>query len=238
MRTLESQDVYWIKRRLPKSVLAMMFDYGSACVLAGGFIRSCIANEPTSDIDLFSTNKDHARMLANKAALWQGCRMVETDNAFTVLGLTYPVQFIHRWTFDEPQKIVPSFDFTIARAAVWFGQRTDAGRHRLLDSLCDDRFYSDLAAKRLVYCSPERNEDAGGSMLRVLKFYQKGYRIPLDSMAAVMARMAVAVNDEKLAGLSGTHEQKLAYVFTGLLREVDPEIDPLHLAHMPAIGAV
>ena len=44
--------------------------------------------------------------------------------------------------------------------------------------LCNIRFYPDLAARRLVYTSPLRNEDAGGSILRVLKFYQRGYRIP------------------------------------------------------------
>ena len=96
-------------------------------------------------------------------------------------------------------------------------------------SACDPRFYADLAAKRLVYRSPERNEDAGGSMLRVLKFYQRGYRIPLDSLGAVIARLIQGVKDPILL-----NEPKLARTLSGLLREVDPDIDPNHIAHLPS----
>jgi hypothetical protein len=106
-------------------------------------------------------------------------------------------------------------------------------------SVSDSRFYSDLAAKRLVYTMPQRNEDAGGSMLRVLKYYQRGYRIPIDSLGSVMARLMMGVryraieeNDEKR-----WHEPleiKLGEEITRLLREVDPDIDPKHISHLPA----
>jgi hypothetical protein len=73
-------------------------------------------------------------------------------------------------------------------------------------------------------------------MLRVLKFYQRGYRIPLDSLGAVMARMAVAINADRLHGaVGGNDEEKTATVLTGMLREVDPNLDPHHLAHLPSI---
>src|SRR5205823_1616619 len=83
---------------------------------------------------------------------------------------------------------------------------------------------------RLVYRRPKRNEDAGGSMLRVLKYYAKGYRIPLDSMGAVIARMMMGVEWDKIRN----SEDQLAEIVTGLLREVDPSIDPSHVAHLPA----
>ena len=100
--------------------------------------------------------------------------------------------------------------------------------------MIDDRFYADLAAKRLIYRSPLRNEDAGGSLLRVLKFYQRGYRIPLNSLGAVIARLVNAVDEEKIGAFAGNHEQKLAKVLTALLHEVDPAIDPEHIAHLPS----
>jgi hypothetical protein len=69
----------------------------------------------------------------------------------------------------------------------------------------------------------------------VLKFYQKGYRIPLDSLAAVVARL---VNDVKVAKLEYVKEEsreaQLTKVLTGLLREVDPNVDPSHISHLPA----
>jgi hypothetical protein len=102
----------------------------------------------------------------------------------------------------------------------------------------------------LVYLQPIRNEDAGGSMLRVLKFYQRGYRIPIDSLGQVISRLMTGVDisrihteqkkfdkDSEIPGLV-FDEQQLSKVVTGLLREVDPLIDPAHVSHLPATEAV
>jgi len=160
-------------------------------------------------------------------------RFVDTDNAITVLGLRYPIQFIHRWTFDNAEDAMKSFDFTIAMAAVWMGKRKagPAGNtHDQLYGLCHPEYYQDLAAKRLVYTSPKRIEEVGGSMLRVLKFYQREYRIPLNDLAAVVARLCSAIDTSKV----DIHdEQAVSTIITGLLREVDPVVDPDHLSHLP-----
>ena len=220
---LDRQDLYWCLRRLPKALMEVMKERPNALAVAGGYIRSCVAGEPVSDVDVFSPSKDIAAACALKLG-GEKHRVVETDNAFTVCMRPAPVQFIHRWVYAKPEDVIPSFDFTIARAAFWWNGEKWA-------SHCDDRFYPDLAAKRLVYCSPARNEDAGGSMLRVLKFYQRGYRIPLDSIGRVIARLVKPVNMEQCAGDEG----RIAAIITGLLREVDPNVDPEHLAHLPTV---
>jgi hypothetical protein len=144
---------------------------------------------------------------------------------------TPPVQIIHRWTYERPEDLIESFDFTVAKSVVWFDGKE-------WKSLTHDDFYADLAAKRLVYTKPQRNEDAGGSLLRVLKFYQKGYRIPLDSMAAVVARLVMGVDMTKLDGVSAqlgsTKEETLGVILSSLLYEVDPLQDPQHLFHLPS----
>lgn len=235
MGTLSKQDVFWIRRRIPDSLWTEMMHWRTRVIVAGGFIRSCITGEQVNDIDVFTDDKEHARLMALELNTRIGKKMIETENAFTVIGEYVPVQFIHRWTFKEPSEVVASFDFTIASAAVWISSEYDAQRHPILESICDDSFYQDLAAKRLIYRSPVRNEDAGGSLLRLLKFYQRGYRSPLESTAAVMARMAAAIDNGRLAGLMAgenlTSEQAIAKVFTGMLREVDPQIDPHHFTH-------
>lgn len=225
---LASHDVAWCVNRLPKKVREAT--KAGRCVLAGGFIRSCIAREPIADVDLFVTSKEAGQKLAN----WLGfddyeggekaVKPFETANAFTVRApwIGIPVQVIHRWVFSEPAAIVQSFDFTIACAAIWFDPAKQEWH-----SLADPAFYQDLAAKRLVYRSPVRNEDAGGSLLRVLKFYQKGYRIPLASLGACLARLVEAVDMDKyeLDPGGSSHENWLASILTGLLVEVDPSID-------------
>jgi hypothetical protein len=61
-------------------------------------------------------------------------------------------------------------------------------------------------------------EDAGGSMLRVRKFLQRGYSIQSVSLAGVISRLVGKLDlQNKSYG-----EKEIARIITGLLREVDP----------------
>lgn len=233
MQELSKYDLNWCVRRLPEQLIKLLKSKGKTVFVAGGFIRSCIANEPIADIDMFCPSKAESEACSK---LMDNTILHETENAFTCFGKKTVMQFIHRWTFDDPATCIESFDFTIARAAIWWdidpspNSLTGSGCWR---SLCDDAFYQDLAAKRLVYTSPVRNEDAGGSMLRVLKFYQRGYRMPLESLGAVIARLVSGVQEAVQANSAESEptEVRMARVLTGLLREVDPNVDPDHIIH-------
>jgi len=220
MNTLLQEDLVWCLRKLPKIVFNLMRNEKDNLMLAGGFIRTCIANEVQTDIDLFVKLKENAELYARRLIEKEGY-IVSTDNAYTVVRKP-PIQFIQRWTYNAPADILPSFDFTIAKAVIWFDGTN-------WQSLCDDRYYADLAAKRLTYCSPVRIEEVGSSLLRVLKFYQKGYRIPLDSLAGTIARVMTGIDFNRVQG-----EEEWKHIITGLLREVDPNIDPTHISHLPA----
>jgi len=231
MPELSRHDLLFCVRRLPGPVRDLLKARPNELMVAGGYVRACVAGETISDIDIMSPTKDCAA--ACSMALSKACgdaKIWESDNAFTVKLKPIPAQFVHRWTFTDPAAAIESFDFTIARAAFWWTGTAWA-------SCVDPHFYPDLAAKRLVYCSPVRIEEAGGSMLRVLKFYQRGYRIPLDSLGAVISRLVMAVDMNKVeAGCGGeSKELRIAFVLTGLLREVDPAIDPDHIAHLPSL---
>ena len=218
------EDLSWCLQRLPLAWRKLMEDRPNKVFLAGGFIRSCIANEPINDADFFCPTADTAAACALSLSEGGKHRVVLTDNAHTVVLRPFTAQFIHRWTFDKPETCIESFDFTIAKAAIWFNGVE-------WTSCVHERFYADMASKRLIYCAPVRNEDAGGSLLRVLKFYQRGYRIPLDSMGSAIARLVMAVDFSKIEKAED-REAQLAKVLTGLLREVDPNIDPTHQAHL------
>lgn len=210
MRELNDMDVSWCVRRLPCDVKQLLIDNAAKLILAGGFIRAIIAREEISDIDLFSDSPEHAEQWAAVLNQKKGRRLVKTDNATTIYGTGLPVQFIHRWTYDTPRDVVRSFDYTICSAAIWWNGQA-------WSSLCHQTFYEDLASKRLVYLSPRRDEAAGGSLLRVLKYYQRGYRITMPSFAAVLNRLVAAIDPETM------REESLRQdVILGLLREVDP----------------
>ncbi len=226
MITLARCDLKWCLNRLPKDVLALMKEEGDKVILAGGYIRARIAGEKPSDIDMFTKTPERAELYARRLA-GDYKRIVETDNGYSVIGKGLTVQFIKKWVYDRPCDVLGSFDFTIARACIWSADKDWHG-------LCDDNYYIDLAARRLVYCSPKRIEEVGGSMLRVLKFYQRGYRIPLDSLGGVIARVMTGIDLER-PGAQSEDDWKL--IITGLLREVDPATDPMHIAHLPAQDA-
>lgn len=220
---LDQQDLRWAIQRLPKNLKEVMKlpEWHNAIFVGGGYLRSIVSNEKVNDVDIFVKSKKEAELLAHKLATDKR-DIYQTDNAFTVRG-PVTIQIISRWVFDKLEDVSNSFDFTVCCAVIGFNGTE-------YESYCDNRFYIDLAAKRLVYRSPSRNEDAGGSMLRVLKYYQKGYRIPLDSLGAVIARLVKEIRPDT----DIRNEEQVGWIITGLLREVDPAIDPLHNAHLPS----
>lgn len=223
MAKLTKQDLNFVLSRVPRDVRELVKT--KALFIAGGFIRSTIAGEKPSDVDLFGPSKEALKMVATEFALKRQARLHETDNAFTILsGHRIPIQFIHRWTYGvgEEARLISEFDFTIAQAVIWAVEVKVAGKSEWRwESLASDSFYSDLAARRLVYTYPKRDEDAGGSLLRALKFVKRGYSIQAASLAGVVARLLGAVR--KIDKVYDS-EDWATTVILGLLREVDPLI--------------
>lgn len=225
---LDIQDLIWALRRMPKTLQNVMKEdeWANSIFVGGGFLRSTVSNDTVNDVDVFVKNAKDAELLAYKLCDDKK-NIIKTENAYTIKGKMV-IQIIHRWVFEKPQDVSNSFDFTVCCAVIFFDGKN-------FDSFCDERFYMDIAAKRIIYRKPVRNEDAGGSMLRVLKYYQKGYRIPLDSLGAIIARLISAVDFKKL---DIKDEAAVAKIITGLLREVDPSIDPLHESHLSSTSEI
>ena len=232
MQKLLDEDVLRVIRRLPSDMRKFMRD--TKCVLAGGFIRAVVAHEEPSDIDLFGPSAAVIEGWVRELQLIRpDTRKHTTGNAITCLCPPHvAVQFITRWTYAEVEPLIDSFDFTIGQAAIWFD-----GEH--YKSACSDRFYADLAAKRLIYTQPDRNEDAGGSLLRTRKFISRGYYVEAPALSRLIARVVDRIKFDQLPFLHKrnglpfpNNEERLAYVIHALLREVDPfyVIDGIELA--------
>ena len=208
---LSRDDLRRVVLHTPRDIQSIAKEH--SLFIAGGFIRSVICNEPPNDIDLFGSTADKLREVAGKLANSRGGRLHGTGNAYTVLseGRT-PVQFIHRWLYEQPESLLKEFDYTIACAVVWWNTQKEQW-----SSLCDSNYYADLAAKRLVYRRPNRKEDAGGSLLRARKFLSRGYHISAHNLGLVVARLCSGI-DFKAVEANGNLEQ----VIIGKLREVDP----------------
>jgi hypothetical protein len=236
MQSLSPSDLNFVLSRCPRDILKLIKDNAGKLFLAGGFIRATIAGEKVSDVDLFGTTHDDLLRIAKDLTLERKGRFFETKNAITVLAPPrFPAQFITRWLFDVPEKLVESFDFTVCQSVIWAealppvtemveGKPVIKQKYRF-HSFCSDAFYADLAARRLVYTHPIRSEEAGGSLMRVLKFVKKGYNIQAPSLAGTISRLVGHLVEKGLTKKDGSVDEKwAAQVITGLLREVDPLI--------------
>ena len=221
---LTKNDVQFVVSRLPKDIREMMMKY--PLFLGGGFIRATIAGEVPSDIDLFGPSVKELETWANELcdSRGNGIRKIKTANAITLYNAPrMPVQFITRWVYDDAIKVAESFDFTIAQAVIWYCRSPLSNYNHVGPcwlSFCHDEYYSDLAARRLVYTRPQRNEDAGGSILRVRKFLGRGYNIQPTALAYVLARLFAGIKTTRLLNMGD--ETAVSGVLEGLLRDVDP----------------
>lgn len=217
LTSLTDNDLRYVVTRLPRDIRDLLTEHSNKLFLGGGFIRATIAGETPSDIDLFGSDKDFLNSVATiLQGRREGSKVHKSKNAITLLTHDrLPVQFITRWTFAHAYALIESFDFTVCQAAIW---RSGNQSNSQWCSSIGENFYVDLAGRRLVYTSPVREEEAGGSLMRVIKYTKRGYSIQVSSLGAVLARMAFKIRDSSLA----TSEAGTAQILTGMLREVDP----------------
>jgi hypothetical protein len=161
--------------------------------VAGGYLRTTIAREPETDIDIFGPTPGPIGQAARRLSAARKAVRTETGSAITIAspGLA-PVQFITKWTGPRAQ-LLHGFDFTVCQAAIWWDGKkwtTEASR----------RFYGDLAAKRLCYCAPGSDADPGASLLRAHKMIARGYRIPREDLSKLLAGLIGQIETEGKAG--------------------------------------
>lgn len=229
MSDLTRNDLHFVVSRIPRDVRELMKKYPSL-MIGGGFIRSTIARERVSDIDLFGPDEMTLKLAAQEIALIRKGRIHESKNAITVLSPPrLALQFITRWRFKDIEECIKSFDYTVCQAAVscktivgteGTEDETNTKTDLAWNSAVSEMFYADLAARRLNYTCPNRNEDAGGSILRMRKFIERGYTIQAGSMARVIARLVTGIEFSRVEDYRD--EKAVAKILTSLLREVDP----------------
>lgn len=221
-------DLAMVVRRLPADLRKLMRQ--RVLFVAGGFIREVISGGTVHDIDMFGESKDALESAMEELKVMRSPNRVEATSFETKFAYTLlcppraPVQFIHKWTYTDPKRLIAELDFTVCQAVVWHEGDAEEGKGNWASG-CSQMFYPDLAARRLRYTFPVRAEAAGGSLMRVRKFLSRGYNIQADSLAGVVARLVGGIKAEKLGGLmheGRTEEQATHLVLKALLHEVDP----------------
>ena len=216
------RDVLQVLRILPKDLKELIEadQVGSRrFYIAGGVVLSCVTGEKVNDIDVLCDSRATAKRSADILAAKWNSKPYGTRNAYTVRNPRGPdVQFIHRWCFENPASVIESFDFTVCQAVVYLVPKVDGGVIRKWEGTCGRSFYKDIAARRLVYTAPNRQEAAGGSMMRAFKYTRKGYYLDLPSLALLIHRVNNGVQRQRVT------RDKEANIILALLEEVDPSM--------------
>lgn len=177
---LYEEDVRACIKVLPQLVVDLM-----VCrdvVLAGGFIRSIVSGESVNDIDLFFRWPLELETQLEKLKGGYAIEQAGNESIWTVLVDGVKVQLIHRNFFDSMEDSLRTFDFTNSSAAITLIKQNGEVRGV---GVCHERFYPDVAARRLVFRSPSEGNGCS-SLGRICKFLKRGYEIAPEEMAKVV----------------------------------------------------
>jgi hypothetical protein len=188
---------------LPVPVRNLLETAGEAVTVAGGFLRALASpkKEVINDIDLFFSRESavyDALDYLRAYPLIVGASEHKTPRSISLRapGGAYPlIQLITHDYFVSNGALLDSFDYTISKACLWYNPNRSC-----FMGLMHHAFISDVTCGRLVYTNPVRKEQPASALLRMLKFYNKGYTVDNENMAAILARVC-ALEPEQHANL-------------------------------------
>jgi hypothetical protein len=187
MARLSKHDLSRVISAVPENILELVKSHNA--LIAGGFIRAIVSRETPSDLDIFFNDADVANAFITDLAGSEKDRIFRTERAFSFSFKGLLVQAVHRWNFADSVDVLEHFDFTIACAALFWVPLNPPDESQWSSRVHED-FYADLAAKRLIYTSPV-DPEPGGSMLRLLKFTARGFRITIGSLSKLITELAI-----------------------------------------------
>lgn len=189
LRSLPDETLRQVVGALPEEIKEVLFVHQREFFIAGGAIRAIIAGEPVKDIDIFTTSLDAVPQAIERYlqeftpwGCWKESKTPCTRTVTISNCAVPPVQFVNNIAYESPEHCVRQFDFTICQAALWHNGDEWC-------SLCSHEFLRDVAAKQLVYTSPDRLEAPGGSLWRAFKYAQRGYSISQSELARIVLRL-------------------------------------------------
>lgn len=186
---MEDIDIKQVIYSLPEAIVILMRKYAGISVLAGGYIRATVANEEVNDIDIFVPTNEIGERFASE--LYNKTYYMDA-NHIQVYVDGIEVQIIWRYPYKKVNEILEQFDYTVAKAAIWFDEGIDKEVPDF-KGICHQRFYKDLARKLLVYdCN--REVERVQSIPRLLKYTKYGYSIEPSSLSAVIAKTCLSLD--------------------------------------------
>lgn len=148
--------------------------------VAGGSVRAWFASERIYDIDLFFSD-EAIREVALKHLLANGGELVyQNGNVDKVKYNDRIFDFCKKY-YDDAEKCIAEFDYTVSQAAV-----------TVEDFVCDDRFFMDLASKRLAF---NKITYSASTLYRFQKYARRGYWMCKGEMVKLIKALRMEETD-------------------------------------------
>lgn len=176
-QVFETKDYLKVVWAIPEQIRTQLI-LNRNMVLAGGFIRDTLIDQPVSDLDIFHNDEDMALALANE--INNGLGVVKTDCAYTVMLGDLKVQYIYCRAFTTPQSLIEEFDFSCCGAAI--SSKPDGG----WEFSKVDRFEEDVRDRILFFRCVDYNKGNLGALARAFRFTAKGWYLPQAEMAKIV----------------------------------------------------
>jgi hypothetical protein len=180
-----------ITKQLPEDVTKLLQHIGSGICVAGGFCRDAFLGESPKDVDIFGTSEKVIR----ETIEWFSWNNTEYEpEVITANSRTFkpkydhevqPVQFVTRSWYPTHAELIESFDWSVCQCAVFWSQLSEK-----FEGICTKGFGEDIQAGKLHYTAPERDEDPGASILRMVKLTHRGFKPTEESIARAIGRFA------------------------------------------------
>lgn len=159
----------WQKRKL-KRELGLLYDNLKKynCYLAGGAITSIFTNNDINDFDLFFRHKEDIAHFLHEESYGTNFK---SDYAITIAKDGKTIQLIYKKEYPTAQDVLNSFDFSVCMGCYDFSTE---------EFVLGDTFLEDLASKS-IHFNPKTDSPIM-SLIRVKKYINKGYDIPVPEM--------------------------------------------------------
>jgi hypothetical protein len=170
--------------------------------IAGGALTSAFTGTSINDVDFYFKNKEafiSAVAQAYDENLW--C-VSATDRAVTFVDRTNVIQLMHFDFFESAEAVFDAFDYTVVMAAYDIDKQ---------DFVFHEDFFKHAAQRFLRFHSGTRYPY--GSLMRVLKYQDRGYKIGKSDLLRVgLACQKVDLNtwDDLAKAIGGQYGEKAA----------------------------
>lgn len=187
---------------LPRDVRELLVEVGPKLMVAGGFPRDVMSAASPKDIDLFAVNKLDLEAAADLFDWTDQYSRKRTANAITFKNHAggLDVQFVIRDFRLDHYNTLLSFDYTICQVGVYHDP--DKG----WVGIASEAFLVDFPNFEMHYTAPERDEDPGANVLRLLKFVSRGWKVGEADVAKVIGRFVSRLQDPTAYNFEGERE--------------------------------